>query len=115
MHSGIKVDSKLLTKACYTPATKARVKKSKHEIAEWTHIDGAIRDKLIITAPTHSTVLEGSGLLMGRFSVNAKQLHEALKRLEAIDPTCVLSFQDGLLTLHYGNTKISLSAETRKA
>lgn len=114
MHGSITVDSKALTKACLTPARKARVKKSKHQIPEWTHFDGAIRDKMIITAPAHSTVLEGSCLLMERFSVNAKELYDALQRLEAINPTCTLSFQDGLLTLHYGTTKIALKAEIRK-
>lgn len=113
MHGSITVDSKALTKACLTPARKARVKKSKHQITEWTHFDGAIRDKLIITAPAHSTVLDGSGLLMERFSVNAKELYDVLQRLEALEPTCTLSFNGSQLALHYGTTKIALKAEIR--
>jgi hypothetical protein len=111
MTNSITINSAALKKACSTPALGVHTPKKSTVIPEWTHIDGLKPNKLTITAPAHTTTLEGTGELKDRFSVNAIDFYLALLRFEKVRKSCTLSLEGNRLSLSFGGTKMTLGSE----
>lgn len=101
-------------KAAYTPAKTANPKRSKHQIAKFTHIDGTGINKLYVSAPCHSTLLEADGQLARPFSINAKELYDLLKKAKTLSDNCALSLNGETLSFTFGATVITKKLEPLK-